>query len=294
MKIVVTGGTGFIGRHLVKSLVAAGHEVVVLARGTSSGKELFQEEESVEVVEASLADGAKLAATIRGCDAVYHCVGINREKGEQTFLAVHVDGTRNLISAFRQTGLKRLILVSFLRASSRLDSPYHQTKWMSEEMVRDSNLDYTIFKPGVVYGEGDQFVSNLKDTIRSFPFFGLVGFQQHPVSPVHVTDFCKAMVGVLEDPETHGKTFPFVGPDRLNLGEIVDLVADSINITPTKIPLPIFLHRVAAMAMESLMKSPPLTTSQVTMLSESLADVEPEADELPEHLRATTRFLEKA
>lgn len=292
MKIAVTGGTGFIGRHLVRALLDAGHEVVVLARGTNSEKSLFKEDDKVEMVEASLADGAKLAAAIRGCDAVYHCVGINREKGEQTFLKVHVQGTNNLLSAFRQTGVKRLIMVSFLRAASRTDSPYHMTKWMSEEAVRESGLNYTIFKPGVVFGEGDGFVTNMKKTIQSLPFFGLPGLRATSVSPVYVGDFCQAMVAVLEDQETFKKTYSYVGPEELTLAEIVDKVADSINIIPTKIPMPVFVHRIAALAMENLMPEPLLTSAQVTMLSESLSEPEPATDPLPEHLKATTKFLE--
>ena len=293
MKVAVTGGTGFIGRHLVHALLQAGHEVLVLTRGVNEGKQAILDASGVEWVEASITDAPAIVRALKGCEAVYHCVGINREQDDQTFLKVHVEGTRHLLSAFRQTGLKRLIMVSFLRVRSRLDSPYHMTKWKSEEMIRDSGLDYTIFKPGVVYGEGDQFISNLKKTIQSFPFFGLVGRKAHPISPVYVEDFARALVEVLTDSSTFGKTYPYVGPESFTLRELVELVADKLNIIPTIFPLPVFAHRLAALAMESTMKEPLLTTSQVTMLSESLSEVEPAADPLPHNLQATTRLVEK-
>ncbi|HIB69304.1 MAG TPA: complex I NDUFA9 subunit family protein [Phycisphaerales bacterium] len=293
MRVAVTGGTGFIGRHLVEALVAAGHEVRVLTRGVNTGSESLKDNPSIELIEAPITNAPSIVRAIKDCEAVYHCVGINREQGDQTFLGVHVEGTRHLLSAFRQTGLKRLIMVSFLRARQMLDSPYHVTKWKSEEMIREAGLDYTIFKPGVVFGEGDQFITQLKKTILSFPFFGLVGLKSHPISPVYVGDLAKAMVDVLSDSSTFGKTYPYVGPERFTLKELVELVADKINIRPTTIPLPVFAHRLAALIMESTMKEPLLTTSQVTMLSESLSDVEPEADPLPQNLQAVTRLAEK-
>ena len=293
MKVAVTGGTGFIGRHLVKALVSAGHEVRVLSRGINGGQKLLQETAGVELVEATIRDAPQIVRAIKDCEAVYHCVGINREQGDQTFLRVHVEGTRHLLSAFRQTGIRRIVMVSFLRARSKLDSPYHMTKWKSEEIIRDSGLDYTIFKPGVVLGKGDQFVTNLKKTILTFPFFGLVGRVAHPISPVYVEDLARALVEVLSDSDSFGKTYPYVGPEQFTLRELVELVSDKLNVIPSIFPLPVFAHRLAALVMESIMKEPLLTTSQVTMLSESLSDVEPAADPLPDHLRPTTRLVDK-
>jgi len=271
-------------------LVSQGHQVVVVSRQVNPGHQTLEDSDSVTAVKAPLADTVAMVKALKGCEAVYNCVGISYERGEQSYERVHLDGTRNLLSAMRQAEIDRFLHVSFLKARPMVDSPYHSTKWQAEEMVRKSGTNYTIFKPGVLYGEGDQFLSHLKTTLKSFPFFGLVGFEETQIAPLSVEDLCQAMAGCLEKQDAFGKTYGLVGPEAFTLKEIVELTADSLDIIPTTVSLPIFLHRFAAILMEYLMKTPLLTTSQVTMLSEDLAEPAPPSDELPAELSPTTKF----
>ena len=291
MRIAITGGTGFLGGHLADLLVEQGHEVVLLARGINPGAHRFEERAQVTVVKIALSQTLDMVTALKGCDAVFHCAGINREKGEQTFQAVHLDGTRNLLSAMRQVGVKRLIHISFLRAGPRVDSPYHVSKWQAEEMVRNSGLNYTIFRPGVIYGPGDQFLTNLKRTLNNLPFFGLVGFSKQSIAPLLIDDFTSILAAFIPLEESFGKTYAVVGPEQLTLAEIVDLTADTIDIIPQKIPLPLFVHRVAGLLMEMLMEDPLLTSAQVTMLSENLSEPAGPCDELPPEFRPQSKFL---
>ena len=178
MKIAITGGTGFVGRHLAERLRANGHEVVVMSRRTGQPLQ---------------ADGSGLIDAFRGCDAVVHCAGINREIGRQTYLAVHVDGTRAVVEAARVAGVERLVMLSFLRARPDGPTSYHRSKWAAEELVRTSGITYTILKAGVIYGRGDHMLDHLSRAFHTFPVFGLVGVRDRPVRPVAVDDVARLL-----------------------------------------------------------------------------------------------------
>lgn len=128
MRVAITGGTGFVGRNLAERLPDA----VVVSRRTG----------------VAIDDVDALTAAFAGCDAVAHCAGINREIGDQTFQRVHVDGTRAVVEAARRAGVRRIVLVSFLRARPDCGSPYHESKWEAEEIVRASGIPHTILKSG--------------------------------------------------------------------------------------------------------------------------------------------------
>ena len=186
MRIAITGGTGFVGGRLAERLRAAGHEPVILSRRTG----------------ASLTgDPAALAAALRGCDAVVHCAGINREIGDQTYDAVHVRGTQAVVDAARAAGVPRIVMLSFLRARPDGPTSYHRTKWAAEEIVRASGITHTILKAGVIHGRGDHMLDHLSHAFHTFPVFGLVGQHERPVRPVAVDDVARILeAAALGDP----------------------------------------------------------------------------------------------
>lgn len=159
MKVAITGATGFVGSHLADRLSSEGHEVLRIAR--RSEEHLFV---------ASLDNVDELVSAFSGCKAVAHCAGINREIDEQTYARVHVEATRNVVEAARRVGVEKIVLMSFLRARPDCGSAYHESKWAAEEIVRDSGLDYTIIKAGVVYGRGDHMLDHLSHAFHTFPF----------------------------------------------------------------------------------------------------------------------------
>src|SRR5438552_11771743 len=155
MRVAVTGGTGFVGAHLARALLADGHEVVLISRGVDRRDESIRREAGARFVAVAFDDEDGLAAAFSGCTAVAHCAGINRQIGRQTYARVHVAGTAAVVAAARRAGVRKLAYMSFLRARPNCGSAYHESKWAAGETVRASGLGYTGLKARVPYGRGD-------------------------------------------------------------------------------------------------------------------------------------------
>lgn len=207
MRVAITGGTGFVGRHLARELVSRGHEVALIARGERAGNRGEIDSSNVRFFRSDLSDVAELARAFSACGAVAHCASINREIGVQTYTRVHVQGTRHVVEAARRAGVSKIALLSFLRARPNCGSGYHESKWAAEEIVRQSGLDYTILKAGVIYGRGDHMLDHLSHALYTFPAFATVGFEDKPVRPL-------AVGGPRKNPEScpnGGSPIPSIG-----------------------------------------------------------------------------------
>jgi uncharacterized protein YbjT (DUF2867 family) len=280
MRIAIAGGTGFVGGHLAARLAANGHDTVLLSRRTGHGLSV---------------DAGTLAAAIVGCDALVHCAGINRELGDQTYDVVHVRGTATAIAAARAAGVSRIVMLSFLRARPDGPTTYHRSKWAAEELVRDSGLQYTILKAGVIYGTGDHMLDHLSHAFHTFPIFGLVGVRERSVRPVAVDDVARLMeAAALGDRRLANRTIAVLGPEELPLGMAVRRVARAAGRRPLFIRLPVPAHLVIARLAEWTMRVPLISTAQVHILAEGVVDPLPFADPPPPELAPTTPFSDEA
>ncbi len=206
MKIAITGGTGFVGRHLAHRLIADGHEVVLVARGIGPYEEETVAHPNVTWIRTGLDDIKGLQAAFAGCHGIAHCAGINRELGKQTYRAVHIEGTRNVVRAARTAGVSKIVMLSFLRARPDCGSGYHESKYSAEEIVRGSGIDFTILKAGVIYGRGDHMLDHLSHALFTFPAFALVGIKDRPVRPVAVADVVNICRAALVDGRLSNQT----------------------------------------------------------------------------------------
>ncbi len=289
MKIAITGGTGFVGSHLAKRLLGEGHEVVLLARRpltTSADGDSF----APSFVSCDLSDVNQLIEAFQGCDAIAHCAGINREVGRQTFHRVHVNATRNVIKAAKATGVSKIVLMSFLRARPDCDSPYHESKWAAEEIVRDSGLDYTVIKAGVVYGLGDHMLDHLSHALHTFPFFATVGCEDKTVRPLAIEDLVHVMRASLIDRRLKRQTIALLGPEEIYLTEAVRRVATVLERQPLMFPLPVWCHELMAQVFEATMKVPLASLAQIRILSEGVVEPASEVTPIPYDLVPTRRF----
>lgn len=283
MKIAITGGTGFVGSHLATRLNEEGHDVVLAARRSRT-------ETKANFAASDLSDSSKLSLVFAGCDAVAHCAGINRETGNQTFQRVHVQATRNVVAAAQAAGVKRLVLMSFLRARPDCGSPYHESKWAAEEIVRNSDLDYTIIKAGVVYGRGDHMLDHLSHALHTFPIFPLVGLEDKTVRPLAIEDLVNVMRAALIDRRLKRQTIALLGAEEIYLREAVRRVAEVVGRQPVMFPLPVWCHELMAHVFEMTMKVPLASRAQIRILSEGVVEAGSPVTPVPYDLIPTRRF----
>jgi len=290
MRIAITGGTGFVGSHLARALVQGGHEVVLISRGRDHRNEEIRHLERSRFVPIGLGDEGQLAEAFAGCEAVAHLAGINMERGAQSYRAVHVEGTRNVVGAARRAGIRRIAILSFLRARPDCGSPYHESKWAAEEIVRGSGLAYTVIKAGVIYGRGDHMLDHLSHALHSFPVFGLVGMTEKNVRPMAVEDLTHVLLASLVESRLSHQTLAVTGPEEIPLSEAVRRVASVVGKSPLYVRLPIWMHNLMAIILEGMMRIPLVSKAQVRILSEGVVDPLPDCPPLPEDLKPRIAF----
>lgn len=287
MKVAITGGSGFVGRRLAKRLLGEGHEVVLVSR--HSGKTSASVDRATWVA-SDLSDPDILAGTFTGCDAVAHCAGINRELGSQTFEGVHVEGTRHVVEAARRVGVRRIALMSFLRARPDCSSAYHESKWAAEEIVRASGLEYTIIKAGMVYGRGDHMLDHLSHAFHTLPLLATVGFRQKAIRPLAIEDLLQVLQAALIDGRLPRKTVALTGAEELLLSEAAGRVAEVLGRSVWIFPAPVLFHRGLALVCEWTMKIPLVAKAQVQILVEGVVEPATPCDPLPADLVPVRRF----
>ena len=271
MKIAITGGAGFVGRHLAERFDAA--DIVTVSRRTGV---------DIEDVEA-------LTKAFDGCEVVAHCAGINREIGKQTYQKVHIDGTRRVIEAARRAGVTRIVMLSFLRARPDCGSPYHESKWAAEELLRNSGLDYTILKAGMIYGLGDHLVDHVSHSVQTIPLFATVGFREKSIRPIPVSEMVDVLVASIEG-KLPKSTFAVTGGEELMLSELVHRVARVVGRRIAVIPSPVWFIRIVAQLTEWTMKVPLIAKAQARMLAEGVSQAAPPTPDLPAELRPKLPF----
>lgn len=292
MIIAITGGTGFVGSHVAECLTAAGQTVRLISRGLDRRNELIRRLPGAQFIAIGTSDEEQLVEAFRGCDAVAHCAGINRELKPGDYLRTHVEGTRNVVNACHQAGVKKIVLVSFFRARPNCGSAYHESKYAAEEIVRASNLDYTILKPGMIYGRGDHMLDHLSHIFHTLPFFALVGFKANWAQPLAIEDMVRVMKAALVDGRLTNQTVPVLGPERMQLSEAVMRVAKAVGKVPFIFRMPVFFHVGFAKVLEATMKIPLVSLAQVRILSEGFDEPYGDCQHLPADLLPLRRMTD--
>jgi NADH dehydrogenase len=272
-RIFVTGGTGFVGRRVMRALLAHGLLVRCLVRPGS--EEDLRGFEAIERVPGDVLRPEGLAAGVEGCAAIVHLVGIIREHRLRgvTFDALHRQATEHMLDVARQAGVRRFVHMSALGTRADARSGYHRTKWRAEEAVRASGLAWTIFRPSLIYGAGDGFVSMLARMIRRMPVFPILGDGRYRLQPAPVEHVAEGFARACVWEGSVGRTYEIAGPTPYAYVDLVDEIARAMDETrPRKVHAPMALVKAITRGLGWL-PFYPLTRDQILMLEEeSVAD----------------------
>lgn len=277
MNVCVIGGTGFVGSHLVERLAADGHTPQLLVRPGSESK--IEQPQSCRLYPGDITDEEALRACLTGCEAVIYLIGILREEPRRgvTFEGLQYQGVVRTIAAARDNGVQRFLLMSANGVEAQ-GTPYQRTKYRAEEHLKASGLDWTIFRPSVIFGEPRgrmEFCSQLKQDIIASPlpaplFFdglALSSAGRFELAPVSVKDVAAAFSGALTEPAMIGTTYPLCGPEALSWKQILTTIAAASGKTKLMLPAPAFVIKSIA-ALFDRWPWFPITRDQLQMLLE--------------------------
>lgn len=263
-RVTVFGGSGFLGRQIVKCLAAEGASVRVAVRHPERASFLEQLGQ-IELVHADVWDETTVARAVKRSASVINTVGHYVEKGGATFNAVHGQGALHVARQARQEGAKRLIHISGLGADPASDSPYVRARGIGEVLVKEAFDGVTIFRPSVMFGPDDSFFNTLADMARKSPVLPLFGMGYTKLHPVFVGNVAEACVRVLADRATEGKVYEFGGPRVYTYRALVQLVLEQVDRRRVLVPVPFFLWDALA-ALMAFLPNPPLTRDQVKLM----------------------------
>ncbi len=263
--VTVFGGSGFLGRHLVERLAAAGAMVRVAVRDPEDALYLKTMGDPGQIipVAANICNMASTAAAVERADWVINLVGILSEWGNRTFRRVHAEGAANVARAASKVGARRLVHVSAIGADPQSPSAYGQTKAQGEEAVKADFAAATIVRPSVIFGPEDNFFNLFAGLARMpyvLPVIGCAKFQ-----PVYAGDVAEAIMAILADPKTQGETFELGGPRVYSFKEIMELMLVETGRQCLLLPVPFWLLRMQAWFLEKWPR-PLITRDQVKLL----------------------------
>ena len=259
-RVLVLGGTGFVGRALCEHLVRAGWRITVPTRHPAHARSV-QHLPGLEVLTVNVHDAQALAALLPGVDAVVNLVAILHGT-EAAFERVHVALPRQLAQACVAAGVRRLVHISALGAEPRGPSMYQRSKAAGEAVLKAAGLDLTLLRPSVIFGAQDRFLNLFARLQSVFPVMPLAGAHTR-FQPVWVEDVARAVVHCLEHAETVGQTIECAGPEVLSLGDLVRLAGRCGSRERPIIPLPLGLGRIQAGLMELAPGEPMMSRDNV-------------------------------
>ena len=267
--VTVVGGSGFVGRHTVKALAAAGYRVRVLVRDTVAAEFLKTSATvgQIAIEHADITRPATLSGKFAGSDAVINLVSILAESGRQKFDAINVAGAKAIAAEAKAAGAKQFIQISALGVAKATDTKYGATKLAGEEAVKAEFPSATILRPSLIIGPEDEFFQRFARMALIAPALPLIGGGKTKFQPVLVTDVAAAILAALKNPDAAGKTYELAGHTVYSFRELLELMARVINRRPWLMVVPRFAASLMA-GLFSLTPFPaPITADQVKLLA---------------------------
>ena len=264
MQVLVTGATGFLGRRVVAELLARHHQVRCLVH--SPGRERLFDGWDVDVHYGNVLDAESVSRAMYDVQSVVHLVGIIRTRRGLTFDMVHRQGTAIVAEAASAGGAREIIYVSALGATANPAYPYLHSKRLGELRVLNSGIAYTILRPSVIFGPGDEFLTALAGLVRLGPVVPVIGTGRNRMQPIALDDVTRCIADSVGNSLVKGKTLNLGGPDRLSYNDLLDEVAIAMGRKIRRIHVPTMLAEPMLAVMQSLLPRVPLTTGQLRLL----------------------------
>ena len=264
--ILVTGGTGFVGPKIVHRLRAEDRPVRCLVRDPDRAHALAAW--GCELTRGDVTDLVSIRRAAEGCEVVVHLVAIIQGKPEQ-FERVMVQGTRNVVEAAKEAGIRRFVHMSALGTSEETKdlSLYFGSKWQMEQTVKGSGLEHVIFRPSFVFGKGGGALKTFQRLVRLSPVIPVFGAGDQRVQPIWIDDVAEYYAAAIDRPEAAGRIFELGGPDIVTYEELYDRIKRVLGKRRPKLHVPFGLMRVNAAILEALPGPSPLTRDQLKMLA---------------------------
>jgi uncharacterized protein YbjT (DUF2867 family) len=264
MKILVTGGTGFVGGHVIHALRAEERPVRALVRDLRKAGRLAGW--GCELVEGDVTDAASLRRAVEGCQAVVHLVAIRRGSQEE-FERVMSQATRDLVAAARDAGVQRFVLMSAAGTSEQTAAavPYFRAKWEMEKAVRESGLEFTIFRPSFVFGRDGGALPLFVKQVRYSPVTPVIGAGLSRIQPIWVEDVAAYFAAGVEKPEAANRSFDLGGPNVVTWNELYERIAKVLGKRRRRLNIPSGLMRAGAGLTEKL-PAAPITRDEIAMI----------------------------
>ncbi len=265
----VFGGSGFLGRRIVRRLVGTGETVRVAVRHPERAASDAVTASSGRLVPfaADIRDRDTVVAAAAGADAVVNAVSAYVERAGVTYAAVHVQGALNVAQACERQGVGRLVHISGIGADPASRSAYIRARGEGEQQVRQAFTRGTVLRPSVMFAPDDGFLNALSALVRASPVVPLIGGGRTRLQPVHADDVAEAASVALRNPAARGATYEIGGPATFTLAAMIEMIRDSMRMRRVLVPIPFWIADPLAHLLEALPRAP-LTVAQVDLLKE--------------------------
>src|SRR5438876_4255933 len=268
--ILLTGATGYIGRHLVARLVAQGERPRCLVRDINRAKRMLPVSK-VELVTGETTSLTSLDAAVHGVVTIIHAAFLTADQKQSAgnrYQETNVQGTANLVEAAKKAGVKRIIEISGLGTKPDKPGSYMQGRYLSEKMLKESSLDWTIIQPSVLFGKNAPIIRGSADLIRTAPVVPLIGDGKIMFQPIWVEDVVTIIIKVLQDPTgTTKRTYTIGGPAYYSFTQIIDVLLKTMHKQRIKAQAPTLLVGVGSALMEAVLSHPPITKAAMTLFT---------------------------
>ena len=265
MTVLVTGPTGFLGRRVVQKLIDHSYQVRCLVH--SPGRERMFPQGSVDVYYGDINNADALASAMQGVDQVIHLVAVIRENCAATYDSINRQGTENVVAAAKAAGsVQQFVHISAVGAVDNPEFPYLQSKWQGEHAVAGSGIPYTIIRPSIVFGPGDEFINSLAALVRLFPLVPVIAGGRNRLQPIWVDDLAQCIALSLSRHDLQGHTLELGGPEQLSYNQVTSVVAQAMGKRRLRLHVPMWIMKINVTLMQAVMTRPPINKEMLNMM----------------------------